>query len=201
MPEGESTAPKRSASQRMSVGVVLERRDSSHPWQDHSWRVAGLLPGGGPGGGWRLLGTGPGWQQFYAGSLPLTLFAGETEGYGHNLMAEIPKVFVVLRSADAESRKQAVEHDQARDQEQAPEPFLVTACPFEAQDYLDSGEQPVEAVPMPEPVRAWVQSFVDRHHVAKPFHKRRKRSKAEDEEVEMFVRRPGGATDRVTRGR
>ena len=30
-------------------------------------------------------------------------------------------------------------------------PFLVTACPYEAQDYLDSGEDIVEPVAMPEP--------------------------------------------------
>lgn len=188
MPEGERAGPmpgeSRQARERIYVGIVLERRRSSHPWQDHFWRAVAVLPGGGPAGGWRPLRNGPGWEQFYAGSLPLTLYAGETEGYGHNLMAETPKVFVVLRGDESHAARDEPRHEV--------EPFLVTVCPFEAQDYLDSGEQPVEALPMPEMVRCWVQAFVDRHHVSTPLKKRRKRSRAERREDEKFVRRPAG---------
>ena len=54
-------------------------------------------------------------------------------------------------------------------------PFLVTACPYEAQDYLDSGDDIVEPVAMPAAVIAFVQEYVDRHHVDEPFHKRKRK--------------------------
>ena len=42
------------------------------------------------------------------------------------------------------------------------------------------GDDLVEAVPMPDGLIAWVQAFIDRHHVDQPFVKRkRKRAKAE----------------------
>ena len=79
------------------------------------------------------------------------------------------RLFVVLRSGeDADC-----DHDVV--------PFLVTACPYEAQDYMDSGEELVEPVIMPPGVTAFVQAYIDRHHVDEPFKKRkRKRHDTED---------------------
>ena len=59
-------------------------------------------------------------------------------------------------------------------------PFLVTACPYEAQDYLDSGDDLVEPVVMPAAVVAFVQGFIDRHHVDEPFHKRKRKRWSEE---------------------
>jgi hypothetical protein len=43
------------------------------------------------------------------------------------------------------------------------------------------GEDLVETAPMPEGLVAWVQAFVERHHVDQPFVKRkRKRVKGEE---------------------
>jgi hypothetical protein len=36
------------------------------------------------------------------------------------------------------------------------------------------GDDLVEAVPMPEGLIAWVQAFVERHHVDQPFEKRKR---------------------------
>ena len=58
-------------------------------------------------------------------------------------------------------------------------PFVVTASPYEAEGYLE-GEDLVEVAPMPEGLIAWVREFVERHHVDRPFEKRkRKRVKGE----------------------
>ena len=57
-------------------------------------------------------------------------------------------------------------------------PIFVTVCPFEAQDYLDSGEDLVEPVAMPAPLVALVQRFVDEHHVDQPLYKRQRRPHA-----------------------
>lgn len=156
--------------ERLPLGIVVERRKLDNPWRAFSWRPVAVIPGAGPmdpAGEWTDLSQGDDWVQFHAGTLPLDLFPKETEGYRVNLSQEPPRLFVIMRSSDeADSR-----HEYA--------PFLVTACPFEAQDYLDSGDDLVEAVAMPEAVIAFVQSYVDQHHVDEPFHKRKRRRWAE----------------------
>ena len=66
----------------------------------------------------------------------------------------------------------------------------MTVCPYEAQDYLDSGEEIVEAVAMPEGVVAFVQAYIDEHHVDEPFYKRKRKGPRRPDE--SFVRRPPG---------
>lgn len=168
---------------RVDVGVVLERRESSHPWQDYVWRPYAILPGGGPTGEWRVVDEGPGWKRYYAGRLQLELFPGETEGYRDNLNGNPPLVFVVLRPNENDR-----ENERANGHEF--EPFLITACPYEAQDYLDTGEEIVEGLPMPPELLTWFRSFVERHHVDKPFIKRKQKSKKIGRVEEPFARRP-----------
>jgi hypothetical protein len=157
----------------LALGIVLERRAIDNPWIDHRWSPVAVIPGAAPRsptGDWAVLREGEGFAQFHAGTLPLQLFPGETEGYKLNLAQKPPRLFVVLRDEEDGD----IPHDLV--------PFLVTACPYEAQDYLDSGEEVVEAVVMPEGVVAFVQDFVERHHVDQPFHKRkRKRAESGDE--------------------
>lgn len=65
----------------------------------------------------------------------------------------------------------------------APMPYavhLVTASPYEAQDYADSGEELVEKVPMSDGVIAWIQTFIDAHHEDEVFVKRRRDKKRVD---------------------
>ena len=156
--------------QQMPLGVVVERREVEHRWIKHSWTAVAVIPGAAPAdplGSWTRLADGEGWVQYHAGTLPLELFPKETEGYRVNLAQTPPRVFVVLRTGD----DMESEHDVV--------PFLATACPFEAQDYLDSGEEIVEAVVMPPGVVALVESFVTRHHVEETFHKRKRKRWAE----------------------
>ncbi len=143
--------------ERTDVGLIVERRDSTHPWQDHVWRPHAVVPAAASTEAWRVVDRGPGWERYYAGSLPLALYAGETDGYRENLDHQPPQVFIVLRRGSGEREIQ---------------PFLATVGPFEALDYLDSGEEIVEAVPMPEPIAAWVRAFVRRHHMDRPTRKR-----------------------------
>ncbi len=177
----EETRVSTAMPDRVTVGIVLERHDSTHPWQDHVWSARGVMPGGGPGGHWRVLDTGPGWTRFYAGCLDLQLFRRETESYRQNLSCAVPSLYVVLRSN---------ENDDDEEDGHEVEPFLITACPFEAQDYMDSGEETVENVPMPVEVAAWVQAFIDRHHVNEPFIKRKQKPKQCGVTSEPFARKP-----------
>ncbi len=149
----------------LPIGVVLERREIDNPWKDHDWRPVALIPGAptaDPEQDWLLLRDGEGWAHFHAGTLPLELFRKETEGYKLNLSQDPPRLYVVLRPGE----DQDCAHDLV--------PFLVTACPYEAQDYLDSGEELVETVAMPVDVIAFVQAYVDFHQVDEPFKKRKR---------------------------
>ncbi len=168
--------------EQLPLGIVLERRTIDNPWQDHTWKSVAVIPGApalDPRGDWTLLAGGEGWSRFHAGTLSLELFRKETEGYRLNLSQEPPRLFVVLRGGeDMESG-----HDQV--------PFLVTACPNEAQDYLDSSEEVVEPVAMPDGVIAFVQAYIDRHHVDEPFYKRKRTPHGTSDET--FSRPPPGA--------
>lgn len=172
----------------MPLGVVIERRRIDHPWRDHSWRPVAVIPGApalDPQGPWTLLREGDGWIQFHAGTLALNLFRSETESYRVNLTQEPPGIFVVLRNND----DRAIDHELI--------PYLVTADPFEAQHYLDSGEETVEVIAMPPEVLALVSDFVAAHHVEEVFVKRRRKgAKGKDE---PFSRRP--PVDRPPLGR
>lgn len=151
----------------LPLGVVVERRALSNRWVPFAWRPVAVIPGAGemdPKGDWLPLTSGEGWDQFHAGTLPLRLFPKETEGYRFNLSQEPPCLFVVLRSNEDDEE---LPHDVV--------PFLVTACPYEAQDYLDSGDDIVEPVTMPDAVVAFVQAYVDKHHVDEPFEKRKRK--------------------------
>lgn len=160
----------------MPLGVVVERREIDNPWQDHVWRPVSVIAGAGEIAEWREIGAGTGWVRFHAATLPLDLHRRETEAYRTNLSNNPPLIYVVLTEPE--------------DDERDVEPFLVTASPFEAQDYLDSGEDVVEGVPMPDGVIAWVQDFIDKHHVDEPFKKRKR--KRYDPNDTSFGRRPGG---------
>jgi hypothetical protein len=67
--------------------------------------------------------------------------------------------------------------------------------PFEAQDFLDTGEDVVEAIEMVAPLRAWLEDFVAAHHVEEKFIKRQrdrvdiKQEKFGQEPIEMIRRR------------
>lgn len=153
----------------LPVGVVVIKEDSDHPWQDHSWRPYGVIVGAPDCTGWRELRRGEGWIQYHAATLSLELHRKETEAYRENLMTERPSIYVVMSENED-------------DEPDAPyDVHLVTASPFDAQDYCDSGEEIVEPIDMPEQVVRWVEAFVDEHHVEEKFIKR-KRDKLDVEE-------------------
>jgi hypothetical protein len=160
--------------QTMPLGVVLERREIDHPWQKHRWRAVAVIPGAPAIPGWRELARGDHFVRWHAATLPLELHRTETEAYRVNLSGKTPAVFVVLR-------KIAPSENTAGN---AIAPFLVTASPYEAEGYLE-GEDVVEVTPLPEGLIAWVDAFVQRHHVDEPFVKRkRKRAKRGDGEAQ-----------------
>ena len=146
----------------MMLGVVVERRPLAHPWQQWRWRAVSVIPGAGPVAGWRELRREGEVVEFHAGTLPLEIHRTETEAYKYNLSGR-PAVYVVMRETGDDAFPWA--------------PAELSASPWDAQAHGEVSEDRVEAVPMPEPVIAWLKDFVDRHHVDRPFLKRRRKGR------------------------
>lgn len=157
----------------MPLGVVVIREDIDSPWLDHEWRPIDVLPGAPEVDSWREIRRGEGWVQYHAATLPLELYQKEAEAYKFNLEGKEPVIYVVLSEDDD-------------DDDALPyKVHLVTASPYEAQDYLDSGEEIVEPVPMPDALVAWISAFVEEHYREEKFKKRRR------EEVDLEEHRFG----------
>jgi hypothetical protein len=161
----------------MPLGVVVERRELNNPWQRFAWQPVAVIPGAPPIDAWRELARGDRFVRWHAATLPLELHRTETEAYRVNLSGRSPAIYVVLRKIQPSEKSAG--NDVA--------PFLVTASPYEAEGYLE-GEDVVEVTPMSEGLIAWVQAFVQRHHVDEPFVKRKRgRAKGRDGEANGFA--------------
>ena len=143
----------------MPVGVVIRRMPGVTRWAAHSWRAVALLPGAGPASG-RVLRREDEAVEIHAATLTLSLWRTDAEAYRVALSARAPSVFVVSRRGATPGAE--------------PRPALVTASPYEAQDYADSGEEIVEPVTMTPGLAAWIRDFCDAHHEHEAFHKRRR---------------------------
>ncbi len=145
----------------LPVGVIVERREIDNPWQKWRWRPVAVLTGAAPTDAGAELDSAPGATRFFGGTLELELHRKETEAYKRNLSNDPPSLYVALRA------------DSACPGDMAYRPVAVTASPYVAEDLLE-GDDIIEALPMPAPLVAWTQAFVDRHHVDEPFRKRKR---------------------------
>jgi len=159
-----------SNSESLPLGVVVKRAPGVTRWAAWAWTVPDILPGAGTAT-WKVLAQSGETTLYHAATLPLTLYPSDTEAYAHELQAATPSVYVVLRQGAGDWPL---------------EPKIVTASPYEGQDYCDSGEDVVERVAMPAGMRAWIEAFVARHHNDEPFVKR-KRDKSRVDRVQDGV--------------
>ena len=150
-----------SSTATMPVGIVLRRTPGVTRWAAWHWRPVAVLPGAGEAE-WRILREEDGATEFHAATLTLELHRKETEAYRVSMAMQIPSVHVILRPAEESAEPYEVV------------PFAVTASAYAAQDYLDSGEEIVEAVPAPPGLVAWIRQFIDLHHREEAFKKRRR---------------------------
>jgi hypothetical protein len=146
-------------SERLRVGVVLERCRTGNPWQEYAWRAVAIVPGAPEIAAPKLLAEGDGWQRYHVATLDIELYRSETEGYRVNLSQAEPVVYALWRMDEA-------------DPAAWPDVFQVTVCAFEAQDYLDGVDVTVEGMSMPQVVALWLARYVERHHVEASFEKR-----------------------------
>ncbi|GAB4282822.1 MAG: hypothetical protein Kow0058_01360 [Roseovarius sp.] len=119
-----------------------------------------MLPDAGPAD-WRILREQEdGSALYHAATLDLELHRAEASAYLHGLAANIPSVYVILRETGVPQPPLDV--------------VLITASPYEAQDYADSSEDIVERIAMPAALRAWVREFAEAHRKDEDFRKRRR---------------------------
>ena len=150
---------------RIPVGVVVERRKAQSPWIDFVWKPATVLAGLPDAVPWTVLASDDDGATFYAGPAAIDLYRTETSNYRDNLASGAPLLWIALRPTGVEPPYDIV---------------AVTADPAEGESLTESGNDLVDVVPMPEPVRAVVEAFVAEHHVERPFYKR-KRDRADPE--------------------
>lgn len=141
----------------MPLGIVIRRTPGVTPWARWAWKAVAVMPGA-AAADWTLLREGEGVSEFHAATLPLELHRADAEAYMQGLTASPPSVYVVMRSGSGDR----------------PDLMLVTASPFEAQDYADTGEDLVEKVEMPVGLVAWVRDFTLAHFKEEEFRKRRR---------------------------
>jgi hypothetical protein len=153
------------------VGVVVERSKAASRWADYLWRPIAVLAGQPGTPPWTRLTDDGEHATFYAGSAEIELHRTETTNYRDNLATDAPALWVVLRETGSDPPYGL---------------FLVTADPAEGEAMTEAGTDIVEPVPMPDPVREVVASFVAEHHVERVFVKR-KRDRADPE---TFGRKP-----------
>ncbi len=136
-------------------------------WAKWAWRVVGILPGAGPAS-WKVLRRDGDVVEYHAATVPLELYVSDTEAYAHELQTREPSLYIVL----------------APDVALKDTPWkvtLVTASPYEGQDYCDSAEVMVEKVAMPEGMQAWIGDYLTRHHEEEAFIKRKRKNMRVDD--------------------
>ncbi len=151
----------------MPIGIVVRRTPGVTKWAKWNWKAVAVLPGAGPAD-WEEMRREDDAVEYHAGTLPLELYRTDTEAYLAGLTCEVPSLFVVMRNAG--------NFDDLKDIDL----LLITASPYDAQDYCDSGEEAVEAIPMPRSIMAWVSEFIHTHHEDEVFIKRVRDKKFND---------------------
>jgi hypothetical protein len=145
----------------LPIGVVVRKTPGVTRWQAWCWRPVAVLPGAGPAE-WRELRREGEAVEYHAATVTLDLHHTQTEAYLEGLNAQVPSVYVLMRPVH-------------RGTDEMPyEVTLVTASPFEAQEYCDASEEIMEKVPMPEGLAALIRDFVAAHHVEEAFKKRQR---------------------------
>lgn len=142
----------------MPLGVVVRKTPGVTRWAKWNWSAVAVLPGAAPAHWLELRREGDA-VEYHAATLTLTLWATDSEAYLANLSDSCPSVYMVMRNEGTDEPLNML---------------LLTASPYEGQDYADNGEDIVEKVPMPEGLVAWVRDFALAHFEHESFVKRRR---------------------------
>jgi hypothetical protein len=143
----------------IAVGVIVERRRAKSPWLDFIWRPAAVLAGTPEAAPWTPLGNAEDTTLFYAGDAVIELYRTETANYRNNLASSAPSLWVVMRPDASQNAYRLL---------------AVTADPAKGEALTDAGNDLVEPVAMPAVIAEAINHFIAKHHVERPFYKRRR---------------------------
>ena len=144
------------------LGIVMRKTPGVTRWVKWNWMPVAVLPFADESK-WKLLRSEGECEEYHAATLPMELHAADAEAYMAGLATRPPCVYVVMRQDDDEI-----------------DFVTLTASPYEAQDYADTGEEVVEKVVMPEGLVAIIRDFANIHYEEDVFIKRKRRKWSED---------------------
>lgn len=174
----------------LEVAVVMQRVKTTGPssrWQPWRWQLADVvLQEDGFGRMPRLLYKNDSEERWLHPGYTVELFKDDAEGYYLNASTEAPGWFVLWRM---ESMAGISDEPMAK-------PEVVSLSYYDAGRWLDAQET-VEQVSAPAPVVAWLQAFVDEHHVLEP--KRRKRPESFRSLTDRFGQPASISTEKKSR--
>ena len=154
---------------KIPIGVILARKEIQSPWSDFAWQPVGVVMEPPAQIHGKICQQGENWTHFFMECAPLELYRKDAPAYRDGLMQEgHGSLWVVLGENEGEGELPYKVH-------------LVTASPYEAQDYLDSGELVVETVDMPQQLRAIIEDYVDHCPPEEEFIKRKQNKKFHDQ--------------------
>lgn len=130
----------------LTVSVIIELRPVDSPWQSHAWCLAEAIVGEAPLPAGSRLRQDSAVTAYFAGTATLELHPTDIASYRENLRQETPRLYVVLSEPDGN---------------EPPRVHLVTAAPDEAESYLEGEPSLVDGVPMPRPLAAAIQAYID----------------------------------------
>ena len=166
---------------QMSLGVVMCRKKSSHPWADYSYSAIGVVAvehdHDNPV---RQIYKDDEVTHFLFSGLLLRLHVDECESYYHNLMSPEPGCFIVASEPE--------------DSSGMPEPYLVSLSFDEVHAYLEGDEQ-IFSVEIPRKLYQWAEAYILTHYVAVKKKKRKLKDwSSNPESAEAAVVPPGEET-------
>jgi hypothetical protein len=157
MPTGDR--PSLDRHEKMTVGVVVERRKLNNPWQDYAWRPIEVVPGAPATAPWTVMRDEGTSLLLFAGTFTMELHPRDTMSYRTNLELGA-SIYVVLRPDSGQPYGLRIE--------------MVTPSPYDAEAYMEGGTDVVDKVPMPEVIVGWLVDYVAAFHVEEEFKKRRR---------------------------
>ncbi len=158
----------------ISVSVIIRRAESNHLWGNTTYCAVEVVVNPVEMEPWTILKKEPNKIHYHGGVADLVLHYKEAEAYKFNMESSEPSLFVVMRETD---------QDENKDTDMPVNILLVSASPYEAQDYDDVNDI-VDRVPIPSTLYSLIVEFINDHYKEEKFIKR-KRDKIKIEELKF----------------